>query len=273
MSEIITEALLEMHFHRAIVEYFSKVYGANFLKLLKPSSQKEVWVGFDQGWICTTLTTEQFFAELSQKIHSSSNNMKHFYLGYFLQFKTVQKMTRRSKLMPEDYTTPYLRSELSVKRNSVTGLSQHETLLRLNEIHSTSVCYACAMLFDLNEIYAIPDLNYLRCIDISSSPKGWATNERHFLTFRCEDDPTPYWFSEPEPASALSFDEWASPDSRIGPRKLRAAGVMQFIEDSARVLTTQKSDREQLRLLSDENRKTLGSLPESFTILEFEGKG
>jgi hypothetical protein len=46
----ITEALLEMHFHRAMVECFSRVFGARFLRLLKPSSQREVWIDFDQGW-------------------------------------------------------------------------------------------------------------------------------------------------------------------------------------------------------------------------------
>ncbi|MGC9395085.1 MAG: hypothetical protein ACP5J4_09535 [Anaerolineae bacterium] len=270
MPDIITEALLEMHFHRAIVEHFSKVYGANFLRLLKPSSQKEVWVGFDQGWICTPLTTEQFFAELSQAIQSSAQNVARFYLGYFLQFKTVQKITRKSALMPERYITPYFRSELSVKPNPTTRLSQHETLLRLNEIHSTNVCYACAMLFDLDEIYVAPNVKRLRCVDISSSPRGWATNERHFITFQCEDDPTPFWCSQPMPAVALSFDEWASPESKIGPKKLTAEDVIRFVKDSAQMLNAQNEREKQLPLLSEATRDSLGLLPESLTILEFE---
>ncbi|MBD2296857.1 hypothetical protein H6G06_26120 [Anabaena sphaerica FACHB-251] len=39
-----------MHFHRAIVKNYEKRFGAKFLRLLKPSPQKEAWVGFDQGW-------------------------------------------------------------------------------------------------------------------------------------------------------------------------------------------------------------------------------
>src|SRR5437870_3103260 len=39
----ITEALLEMHFHRAILAAFEGVFGARFLRLLKPSPQREAW--------------------------------------------------------------------------------------------------------------------------------------------------------------------------------------------------------------------------------------
>lgn len=268
MSDIVTETLLEMHFHRAIVEHFSEVYGANFLRLLKPSPQKEVWVGFDQGWVHTTLTTQQLFEELQQAIQSQSNHMSHFYLGYFLQFKTVQKMTRQSDLMPKGYTTPYFRSELSVKRNPKTGLSQHETLLRLNAIHSTNVCYACAMLFELDEIYEPPNLNYLRCVDISSSPKGWATNERHFIMFRSEDDPSPLWCSDPVAAVVLGFKEWASPESRFGPRKLSLEQTIRFIKDSIRALSGSSDDERQLSLLGEVSESP-NPLPESLTILEF----
>lgn len=45
----INESLLEMHYHRAIVECFTQIYGARYLRLFKPSSRLEAWVGFDQG--------------------------------------------------------------------------------------------------------------------------------------------------------------------------------------------------------------------------------
>jgi hypothetical protein len=52
MQEI-TEALLEMHYHRSIVKTFEETYGSKFLRLLKPSQQMETWVGFDQAWTRT----------------------------------------------------------------------------------------------------------------------------------------------------------------------------------------------------------------------------
>jgi len=38
MSEEVTEALLELHYHRAIVDTFTDVLGARFLRMLKPST-------------------------------------------------------------------------------------------------------------------------------------------------------------------------------------------------------------------------------------------
>jgi len=261
----ITEAVLEMHFHRAIVEHFSKVYRANFLRLLKPSPQREVWVGFDQGWVHTKLTPEQLLQELSEAIQSSAQNVQHFYLGYFLQFKYVQKITKRSYFMPEKYKTPYFRSELSVKRNPRTKLSQHETLLRLSKIHSTKVCYVCAMLFDLAEIYAPPDLARLLCIDIRSSPQGWLTNERHFITFQQENGFDALWCSEPTPARVYNFSEWASSDSL---QAMKAKDVIQFLKSSAQELKTQREREKDTELLPED----IKLLPESLTVLEFDKK-
>jgi hypothetical protein len=96
----VTEALLEMHFHRAVVAVFAATYGAKFLRLLKPSSQQEAWVGFDQGWNNTSLTNEQLYSHLKASIASSSTSIPGFFLGYFMQFKAVRKMARRSKFTP-----------------------------------------------------------------------------------------------------------------------------------------------------------------------------
>lgn len=270
MFDIITEALLEMHFHHAIVEFFKSIYGVNFLRLLKPSAQQEAWVGFDQGWIHSTLTTQQLFDQLKQAIQAQDSLIDHFYLGYFLQFKIVKRLTRRSKLMPPGYNTPYFRSELSVRPVPSTGLSQHETLLRLNIIDSASVFYACAMMFELDDIYETPDLSRLQCVDISSSPKGWATNQRHFITFQREDDPTPLWCSDPVSAKAFSFENWASPELRVGPSTLTPQQVMELVQNAIRVITSKPiSDRQQSSLFAMETTEPTNILPESFTIIEF----
>jgi hypothetical protein len=268
MSDIITEALLEMHFHRAIVEHFTDVFGASFLRLLKPSARQEAWVGFDQGWVSTTLTTTQLFDELRQAIQLQANLVNHFYLGYFLQFKRVQRVTRKTKFMPSGYTPPYLRVELSLKPNRSTGLSQHETLLRLKDVNFAIVCYACAMLFELDEIYEDPDLSHLQCVDVSSSPTGWATNQRHFITFRNETDAIPLWYSEPVPGKAFDFGEWASLDSRLGPGRLSPEQTITLVESATNELRAAIGER-QLPLFARGLTEPVNVLPESFTIVEF----
>lgn len=51
MEGDVVEALLEMHYHPAIVQMFAQTFGARFLRLFKPSTRTEAWVGFDQGWV------------------------------------------------------------------------------------------------------------------------------------------------------------------------------------------------------------------------------
>jgi hypothetical protein len=62
------------------------------------------------------------------------------------------------------------------------------------------------MIFEENDVLKRPLLTDLRLVDISSSPDGWLTNQRHFIAFQ---DPfsTPTWFSDPVPGKALEFEQ------------------------------------------------------------------
>ncbi len=268
MSETLTEALLEMHFFKAQVQHFENVFGAQFLKILKPSPQREAWVGFDQGWVHTSISTGELFDHLKGAIQSQASSVNHFYLGYFLQFKTVQEIMRQSKNTPKNYPIPYLRSELSLKPNKTTRFSQHETLLRLSRINFASVCYACAMLFESEDLYKTPDLDQLRCVDISTSPSGWATNEPHFITFKTGNDQNPLWCSDPTEGKAIGFKEWASPDSQIGPRKLTAEELLKTIKEANGEIGGRSVNRQ--RPLFKQSEFSARFLPECFTIVEFE---
>ena len=268
MSDIITESLLEMHFYHSQIDHFERIFGAKFLRILKPSQQQEAWVGFDQGWVRTSVGTTELLEQLKTAIQSKTTSVKHFYLGYFLQFKTVQPVARRSRHCPSGYSIPYLRSELSLKPNASTRLSQHETLLRLNRIDNSSVCYACAMLFDLDDVHQEPNLDLLRCVDISTAPSGWVTNERHFITFKSENDTVPLWCSQPVEGKALSFKEWASSDSKIGPKKMTAREITRLIETVSDKITSASGKREP-PLFKQKTRVRTQFLPESFTIIEF----
>jgi hypothetical protein len=265
MTEIITEALLEMHFHAALVQYFQSIYGSNFLKLLKPSPQQEAWVGFDQSWASTSLTTRQLFEELRTAIQEKRRNISNFYFGYFLQFKAVEKKVRRSRLMPAQYNTPYFRSQLSLQPNRSTGLSQHETLLRLNNIFGSIVRYACAMLFDPADIWQQPDINKLRLIDISTAPSGWATNQPHFITFQTENDQSPNWFSEAVEGKSIGFADWASPDMDfIHP--IDAEALIELLQTTYKELKG-LGEAEQLSVF--EYSDFINVMPDALTILEF----
>lgn len=273
MSEIITEALLEMHFHRALVERFRQQYGAAFLRLLKPSPKQEAWVGFDQGWVRTSVTTGQLFADLQAAIQSQATNVSNFYFGFFLQFKIVERMVRNSKLKPGHYITPYFRSELSLNPNSTTGISQHETLLRLNTVVGASVSYACGMLFDIADIWEAPRVDKLRCVDISTSPAGWATNQRHFISFQTETDPSPLWCSEPIEGKSMSFDEWAFGDYHISPKKMTGKEILNLI--MATLEEIRRINKKRIEAMETDYRREQKDsftklLPSSFTIIEFD---
>lgn len=273
MSEVITEALLEMHFHRALVERFTQQYGARFLKLLKPSPKQEAWVGFDQGWVRTSVTTSQLFSDLRDAIQNQANTANNFYFGFFLQFKLVEKMVRSSRLKPVHYATPYFRSELSLYPNPTTGISQHETLLRLNAVAGASVSYACGMLFDIADIWEAPNVSRLRCVDISTAPAGWATNQRHFLAFQIETDPSPFWCSEPVMGKSMSFDEWAFGHDHISPKKMTGNEIHNLIMttlDEIRRMNKKRIEAMEADYRREKKDSLTKLLPSSFTIVKFE---
>jgi len=238
---MITEALLEMHYHHAIVKAFESVYGAKFLRILKPSPQREVWVGFDQGWARTTMSSDTLFEELRSAIADERKQLEDFYLGYFLQFKRVEEMVRKSPYMPTSYDTPYYRAELSVTPNENTGLSQHETLVRLCNVEGAQVSYVCPMLFSENDVWVEPNTEELVFMDVSSAPKGWATNERHFVTFQDTAGSDAMWASEPTPGKAISFDAWVS-NEETKPPKLTGEEVVQLITAAKKELSPAGGD-------------------------------
>ena len=268
MPDTLTEALLEMHYHHAIKGFFQKTYGATFLRLLKPSQRRETWVGFDQGWVRIKVEAHEFYDQLQRAIQSRASTVDRFYLGFFLQFKRVNMITQPGKYMPAWYRPPYYRSELSVKRSRTTGLSQHETLLRLCHINSASVCYACPMLFESDELYESADLAGLRCIDVATAPPGWTGTQRHFLTFQDPDDQVGLWHSEPIRAPVLGFHEWAAPDRKDGVRKLSALETLRLIEDVGDEIRTESYAAP--RTLPERYPPwPLYFVPTSLTILEF----
>lgn len=252
------ESLLEMHFHRAIIKGYEKRFGGKCLRLLKPSPQKEAWVGFDQGWTKSDLSEQDLFKQLRSAISNSSSKISKFYFGEFLQFKVVEKKIRISKNSPGWFVPPYYRSALSLKPNKSTNKSQHETLCKLSQIGGAKVYYACPMIFDQDKLWEEPNLKLLRLVDVTTAPKGWLTNGSHHIVFQNPDTPKPMWCSDPVPGSAFSFEERLELDNQLS--RLNASEVIDLISGTARALRSEyEYGRDYLTAY----------LPESMRIYEF----
>jgi hypothetical protein len=257
MNGDVVEALLEMHYHPAIVRMFEQTFGARFLRLFKPSAQVEAWVGFDQGWIAASLTRQQLYDRFTQAIQAGAKTVQGFYLGYFLQFKVLREMARRSCYAPT-YSAPYLRSELSLGANASSGFSQHETLTRLSQVRGASVYYACPRLFYLDQIYDPPDLDTIEIVDVGQAPAGWLPTQRHFLAFKTNSPSSPQWLSKPVEATGFSCSDWGT-NLNLSPRRSSGSEIITLIEDCTNALSMG-------RTVDVRHRHRL---PQSFTILEF----
>lgn len=275
LANKIGEALLEMYFFKPLIEYYSNTYGAKFLNIHKPSPQDEVWIGYDQGWTHSSLSQEQLLNKLKEAIQNKATTLNTFYLGFFLQFKIVSIMSRNSRNKPDNYTLPYYRSEISLKINKKTGLSQHQTLKRLSRIDNASVVYACGMIFDNNDIYKNPDLSDLRMIPVKDSPDYDEKDERHFITFQTKDDPSPLYHSEPVETSSFSAKEWIIGETNHSPKRMDAKQIMDLISVTEKEILTykqeQRLEKAKSKELSDHTSKLLGNNFE-FDLLESEKK-
>jgi len=211
-----------------------------------------------------SLGTKELFGELKKTIQSDGKKVEKFYIGYFLQFKRVELIRRRSKHMPTDYSLPYYRCELSLSPNKITRLSQHETLRRLAGIKKASVYYACPMFFDIDDIYKDADLADLRMVPVKSSPTGWLTTQRHFICFKDVSDDTPGWCSEPVIGKSYSVEEWSSQQNEDRPIVMSAADVYEMIIEVGKLI----NKAIEKRFIMGESRVEL--LPESLTFIELQ---
>lgn len=202
------EALLEMHYYHAFRLLVQDHFGREVFRILKPSTNREAYLGFDQGFARCDLPAAELHRQLREAIASNASTVPAMYVGYFLQYKRPERVERRRKETPSDFTTPYYWFELSLKASKSTGISQHETLLRLKGIRNADVSYACPMLLTEEDLHREPNLEDVRVVPISTAPLGYLTTERHFVAFRTKDDPTPAWCSEPTPGRSLSLPEW-----------------------------------------------------------------
>lgn len=197
----ITETVLEMHYHRPLMDLIRETYGlgpAGKFNFYKYSPQREVYLGFDQAFAMTELSDADFFAQLKQSAMTTNYKLPSRFVAYFLQYKVVTELQRRQAQTPSTITSkPHCRASLDTTKNDRTGFSQHELLFNLHRNDGAMVYYACPMIFDKAALYEVNvNLDPLRLVDLASCPSDFTDNSKHYIYFD-QKTAEPVWCSEP----------------------------------------------------------------------------
>jgi hypothetical protein len=252
---LITETVLEMHYHKPLMDLFRSTFGlgnTGSINFYKYSPQRECFIGFDQAYARTELSEEAFFRMLRNSAASSDYRLEDKFVGYFLQFKVVkEKQKRNKKYTPTSIVNrPHYRVDLETKRDLNTGLSQHELLYNLNQQNpGAMVYYACPMVFDRSALYDIDvDLDALSLADLDSCPSSYDDNDNHFIYYN-DMQANPVWCSDPVDGKAVL------------PRELAA-----ILDARLRHLEPEQSAAELLKLLT--HLEAVGLSPQSEAFRE-----
>jgi hypothetical protein len=185
--------------------------GGGRINFYKYSPQRECFVGFDQAYVKTDLSSGELFQMLRDAANTRNYALNDTFLGYFLQFKVVKEMQQRKKYTPPNIRNrPHYRVSIDTTKNLATGLSQHELLYNLSRNHGAMVYYACPMLFDRSVLYEIDvDLDDLRLADLALCPSPYADNDNHFIYYN-DRQAMPVWCSEPVEGKAVTPRDFAA---------------------------------------------------------------
>ena len=276
---MITETVLEMHFHRPLMELFRGFFGVGTgrITFYKYSPQKECFIGFDQAYARTDLSEGEFFEMLRQAAASTDSALDDKFMGYFLQFKVVSEMHKRVKRYtpPSISNRPYYRVGLYTTKSVGTGLSQHEMLWNLNQNRGAMVYYACPMIFDRAALYDVEvDLDQLSLADVASCPSPYTDNDNHFIFYN-DTQAVPIWCSEPVEGNAIRPAEFAEAVQTRVARLNPAASARELLDLLTHIESAGVSpESEFVRSASSPNIAPL--VAESLTILRvgtFERSG
>ena len=240
------ESLLEMNYFRLLLEEYKQMMNNPNIVVFKPTTVQEKWYGFDQSFISTTNSNPQIADDIKGFIHNGKKISDPIYQAVFLQFKVVDRMQRRSARMPPSFETPYYRSDLYLDRNKDTGLSQHETLLRISRLENGETHYVCPMIFSIEDVRRTPSTSDLQFVDIRTAPSGWVTSEKHAICFQTPQS-VPLWCSDPIPGESLT---WRQVVERL--TNLSEDEVLSLI-DEAKSITQSSGDISKLMLQSAES--------------------
>lgn len=267
----ITETVLEMHYHRPLMDLFRDTFGigpTGSISFYKYSQRLERFIGFDQAYVKTDMSQQAFFKLLAD-VAANKIQLQDKFVGYFLQFKVMRRMQNKCRNTPSQIkNTPHYRtsSALDTTKDDRVGLSQHELLYNLSMNNGAMVYYACPMLFDRSQLYEVTvDLETsLRLAEVRSSGSPYTDNENHYIYFN-DVGAKPVWCSDPVDGEAISpkqlahalrarFEQLSSPESasqvlaflanmRVSASDATAPDILSMVEESFTVVRVRsKSD-------------------------------
>lgn len=271
----ITETVLEMHYHRPLMDLFRETYGLSpngQFNFFKYSPQREVFLGFDQAFAMTELTDDQFFNQLKSSAMNNGYKLSSRFIAYFLQFKVVTELQKRQKKTPTQIKSkPHYRASLDTTKNDNTGFSQHELLYNLSKNDGAMVYYACPMVFEKSALYEVNvDLDALRLVDFASCPSDFSDNSKHYIYFD-QKQSQPIWCSDPVDGNALTSRQFV--ESVIG--RIKQTSPQDSVEKVTALLSKIKERSyapENSRGKEDRAKSGLGVFADSLTIVRFDEK-
>ena len=194
-----------MHYFHLLKEQYKAALGHE-IQIFKPATTSEHWYGFDQAYFTADIPKPEVIEDLEDFIQSDATPGFRSFRAFLLQFKVVEILNTRSVYAPTGWKAPYYRSELYLEPNPNTQISQHESLRRLSGLPGASVAYVCPMIFDENDVVKDAKLSDLQFVDVSTSPNGWLTTERHFIAFQ-QKNSTPVWCSDPVVGRTIGLEQ------------------------------------------------------------------
>jgi hypothetical protein len=266
----ITETVLEMHYHRPMMDLIRETYGLGSggkFNFYKYSPQREVYIGFDQAFAMTELSDADFFSMLRQSAMQSSYQLPSRFVAYFLQYKVVTELQRfQSQTPPTIRSRPHFRATLDTTKNDRTGFSQHELLFNLHHNDAAMVYYACPMLFDKAALYEIEvNLDSLRLVDLASCPSDFSDNSKHYIYFD-QTNADPIWCSEPVDGKARTPEQFA--DQVVA--QLRGLPPAESAKNLMDLLSSIKSLVKSENIFLGMNGNELAIVADSLTIVQIQ---
>jgi hypothetical protein len=94
----INETVLEMHYHRPLMDLFRTTFGVGpggQINFFKYSPQKECFVGFDQAYVMTELGVDEFFNILRRSALSNNYRLRDIFMGISYNSRLLSRCRNR----------------------------------------------------------------------------------------------------------------------------------------------------------------------------------
>ena len=248
------EALLEaLYFKplRDMFEHWAATNGLSFVKILKPSRAEEKLLGFDYGWVTTSLTIRQYVSDLKKEMKNPTGKK---FDAYFMQYKVGKRLKNStSRLRKTGVSLPACSCELKTRRISPSEPSQHEVLKKLSGVPGASVCYSVPEIFSEDDLPRDARIEDLRMFGVDNLTPLYADNLPHHIFFKPGSNKAT-WASDP-----VNFTSQTVPEFFGGHKMMSAEQMLELIGEFGAALQEVGSTTEEGAVV----------WPVSFRVVEF----